>query len=260
MPERESSHEALRLALLLAESLGIRAVVNDITAVLEAAGSYRLRDDAIRMVAPCYGPNQRCKLVRTAADYDSPYFIPSVIIEDSNGKAEKVRLNKVSYLQVVAATNFKQRVRKMIEYCQADQLQFAVAGTPNRLEYDQGFFVKGGDGLADLKPIAHLYKSQVYELADHLEIPTEIQMRPSTTDTFPLFQTQEEFYFGVPLRSLDLCLYAYNNGLSTEVTANAVGLPHLAVSSIFARIEANRRTTSYLHERTFFVEPVDLSS
>ena len=79
---------------------------------------------------------------------------------------------------MVAAANFKQRVRKMMEYYYADLLQYAVAGTPNRLEYDQGFFVKNGDGAADVKPIAHLYKSQVYQLAAYLGVPEEIRRRP----------------------------------------------------------------------------------
>ena len=59
----------------------------------------------------------------------------------------------------------KQRTRKQIEYYHTDQLNYAVPGTPNRLEYDPGFLVRNGDGAADSKPIAHLYKSRVYPLA-----------------------------------------------------------------------------------------------
>ena len=113
--------------------------------------------------------------------------------------------------QVVAATNFKQRVRKMMEYYHADRLRYAVAGTPNRLEYDQGFFVKNGDGAADLKPIAHLYKTQVYQLAEYLGVPEEIRRRPPTTDTYSLEQSQEEFFFSLPYDQMDLCLYGKNH-------------------------------------------------
>ena len=101
----------------------------------------------------------------------------------------------------------KQRTRKQLEYYHADRLNFAVIGTPNRLEYDQGFFVKNGDGAADVKPIAHLYKSQVYQLAAYLGVPEEIRRRPPTTDTWSLAQTQEEFYFSLPYDRMDLCLY-----------------------------------------------------
>ena len=119
-------------------------------------------------------------------------------IQKPGGELKESRMSPKAYLQLVAATNFKQRVRKMMEYYHADRLSFAVAGTPNRLEYDQGFFVKNGDGSADLKPIAHLYKSQVYQLAAHLGVPDEICKRPPTTDTYSMPQTQEEFYFALP--------------------------------------------------------------
>ena len=108
----------------------------------------------------------------------SAYPIFSVVVESPQGERTKARLTLDSYLGVIAATNFKQRTRKMMEYYYADRFNYAVAGTPNRLEYDQGFFVKNGDGAADLKPIAHLYKTQVYQLAAYLGIPQEIQKRP----------------------------------------------------------------------------------
>ena len=128
-------------------------------------------------------------------------------VQSPAGEVKKVRLSLDAYLGIVAATNFKQRTRKMMEYYYADRFHYAVSGTPNRLEYDQGFFVKGGDGAADFKPIAHLYKSQVYQLAAYLGVPEEIRERPSTTDTYSLEQSQEEFYFSIPLAKMDLCLY-----------------------------------------------------
>ena len=108
----------------------------------------------------------------------------------------------------------KQRIRKMLEYYHADRLNYAVSGTPNRLEYDQGFFVKLGDGAADIKPIAHLYKSQVYMMAEFLGVPDEICRRQPTTDTYSLQQGQDEFYFSLPYSEMDLCLYGKNNGES----------------------------------------------
>ncbi len=157
---------------------------------------------------------------------------------------------------MIAATNFKQRVRKMMEYYHADRLNYAVAGTPNRLEYDQGFFVKQGDGAADVKPIAHLYKSQVYALAEYLGVPEEIRRRPPTTDTFSLPQTQEEFYFALPYDKMDLCLYAHNHGVPAVEVAPAVGLTPDQVERVFKDIDQKRRTTNYLHARPLLVEPV----
>ena len=128
------------------------------------------------------------------------------------------------YLGVVAATNMKQRTRKQLEYYHADRLNYAVLGTPNRLEYDQGFFVKNGDGAADIKPIAHLYKTQVYALAAHLGLPEEIRSRPPTTDTWSLAQSQEEFYFSVPYPTMDLCLFGLENGIAAAEVAARAGL------------------------------------
>jgi NAD+ synthase len=134
-----------------------------------------------------------------------------------------------------------------MEYYHADRLNFAVAGTPNRLEYDQGFFVKNGDGAADLKPIAHLYKTQVYQLAEYLGIPDVIRTRPPTTDTYSLPQTQEEFYFSLPYDQLDLCLYARNQHVPAADLGAALGLSEREVERVFRDIDSKRRATRYLH-------------
>ena len=148
---------------------------------------------------------------------------------------------------MVAATNFKQRTRKVTEYYHADRLNYAVAGTPNLLEYDQGFFVKQGDGAADFKPIAHLYKSQVFALAAYLGVPQEIQDRPPTTDTFSLPQSQEEFYFALPYHEMDLCLWAFNHDIPADVAGPIMGLSADQVERVFRDIEAKRRVSRYLH-------------
>ena len=145
----------------------------------------------------------------------------------------------------------------MLEYYHADRLNYATTGTPNRLEYDQGFFVKLGDGAADIKPIAHLYKTQVYALAKHLGIPDEICNRPPTTDTYSMPQSQEEFYFSLPYAKMDLCLYAKNHGLSPEETAPAVNLTAQQVQRIYNDIDQKRKTTSYLHHRPILIQEVD---
>jgi NAD+ synthase len=151
----------------------------------------------------------------------------------------------------------KQRTRKQLEYYHADRLNYAVAGTPNRLEYDQGFFVKNGDGAADVKPIAHLYKSQVYQLAAHLGVPEEIRQRAPTTDTYSLSQTQEEFFFGIPLRTLDACMYALDHQIPAETVAPAVGLSPEQVSAVYRDIAGRRRTTRYQHEAALLVDEND---
>jgi len=178
------------------------------------------------------------------------------VVQSPSGEIQRVRMPADVYRTVVAATNMKQRLRKQVEYFHADRLNFAVIGTPNRLEYDQGFFVKNGDGAADIKPIAHLYKSQVYQLARHLGVPAEICQRLPTTDTYSLAQTQEEFYFALPYQKMDLCLYGLNHGLSAEAVATAAELTPAQVELAWQGIQAKRRTTRYLHLAPLLVEPV----
>jgi NAD+ synthase len=246
MPERESAPESLTLGQMLGQHLGIRTIVEDVTPILEAAGCYGRRDAAIRTVVPDYGEGFKSKVVLSTAPRGH-YRVFNIVAEAPDGRQTEVRLTADASLAIVAATNFKQRARKMIEYHYADRYQYAVIGTPNRLEYDQGFFVKNGDGAADLKPIAHLYKTQVYQLAEYLGIPNQIRRRPPTTDTFPLEQSQEEFYFLVPLAALDHCLHGLDHGLPASDVAARAGLALEQVESIYRDIEAKRRTTAYLH-------------
>jgi NAD+ synthase len=256
LPEDESSSESLRLGRVVGEKLGIRAFVEDIGQLLRGARCYERRDEAIRTVAPEYGAGYKSKIVLPGLTDDARYSVFSVVIQNPAGATKKIRLTADAYLGIVAATNFKQRARKMMEYYYADRFNFAVAGTPNRLEYDQGFFVKGGDGLADFKPIAHLYKTQVYQLAAYLGVPEEIQNRPSTTDTYSLDQSQEEFYFSVPLAQMDLCLYGKNEGLPASEISAVAGLTTEQVERMYALIDSKRKATRYLHAAAVLAAPV----
>ena len=177
-------------------------------------------------------------------------------MQSPSGEVKKVRLPLDSYLGIVAASNFKQRTRKMMEYYYADRHHYAVAGTPNRLEYDQGFFVKNGDGSADFKPIAHLYKSQVYQLAAYLNVPEEIQRRPSTTDTYSLEQSQEEFYFSMPLAKMDLCLYGKDHKISPAELAPLVEFTEEQVKRVYQMIDSKRKVAQYLHEAPMLMSSV----
>ena len=148
----------------------------------------------------------------------------------------------------------------MLEYYHADRLNYCVAGTPNRLEYDQGFFVKLGDGSADIKPIAHLYKSQVYQLAEYLGIPEEIRRRKPTTDTYSRAQGQDEFYFSLPYNQMDLCLFGKNNAVPAEAVAHALKLETVQVERVYRDIDIKRSTTTYLHLPPLLMEDIGLGN
>jgi NAD+ synthase len=207
-------------------------------------------------VLPEYDGDWRSKIVLPDLSRENGLRLFSVVARSPDGATVRRRLDAKTYLEVVAATNFKQRVRKMIEYYYADAHNYAVAGTPNRLEYDQGFFVKLGDGAADIKPIAHLYKTQVYQLAEHLGVPQEIRSRPPTTDTYSMPQSQEEFYFSLPYAAMDVCLFAKDTGMEALAVGQLLRLPEETVQRVFREIEQKRRSTRYLHLQAQLVDGV----
>ena len=256
MPERASAPETLRLSRAVSDTFGFDSAVEEIADTLEAVGCYSRYDDAVRRVVPDYGPGWKSKIVLPSVTEDDSLRIYSLVVEDPDGTQSRHRLSTDAYLGVLAAMNFKQRVRKMLEYHHADRLNYATTGTPNRLEYDQGFFVKLGDGAADVKPIAHLYKTQVYALAEHLGVPAEIRARPSTTDTYSLEQSQEEFYFSLPHHLMDLCLHGRDHDVPLPDLAAVVGLDTAQVERVMRDIDQKRRSTRYLHAPPVLVEEI----
>jgi NAD+ synthase len=246
MPDRDSAPESLQLGRMLGEHLGIRTIVEDVTPILEATGCYSRRDRAIRTIAPKYAADCKSKIVLASANDGVPYRPVFLVVESPDGQRSRTRLTADAYLEIVAATSFKQRVRKMVEYYHADRRRYAVVGTANRVELDQGFFVKNGDGSADLKPLAHLYKTQVYQLAAFLRIPEAIRKRPPTADTYSLAQTQEEFYFSASHETLDICLFGLDHDLAPNDVAVQAGVSLNEVERVYAEIQSKRRATAHL--------------
>jgi NAD+ synthase len=257
MPERDSQGLSAQLGKKLCEKLGIEYQLVDLAPILEAAGCYELRDSAVRSVFPEFKPSMKWKIAMHGDRLGSQSInVFYAVIQDEAGKEHKVRLSPRAYLDIVAATNLKQRTRKMLEYTKADQLVFAVAGTPNRLEYDQGFFVKLGDGAADVKPIASLYKTQTYAMARHLGVIEEILRREPTTDTYSLDQSQEDFYFSVHYSQLDLIMWGKNNQVPEADVAKELGFSTEQVQRVYEDIDQKRRTTAYLQSPPVLLEPV----
>ncbi|MCL2013139.1 MAG: NAD(+) synthase [Cystobacterineae bacterium] len=257
LPEKDSSHESVTYGRKLCEKLGIAHTLVDIAPILEAAGCYAQRDAAVRSVFPEFHAEMPWKIAmhgdRLGTEQLNIFY---VVVEDKQGQTHKIRLTPQAYLQIVAATNFKQRTRKMLEYYHADRLVYAVVGTPNRLEYDQGFFVKLGDGAADIKPIASLYKTQTYAMARHLGVIDEILNREPTTDTYSMEQSQEDFYFSVHYSKLDLILWAKNHEVSPQEAAHVLGYSEAQIQRAYEDIEQKRRSTAYLHAPPLLLEPV----
>ncbi len=254
MPERHSADNTLSLSSQVADHFGVKKNHEDISDILKAVGFYKRYDRAIQRVIPEFNRDWKSKLVIPNVIENKGFNVFSIVAQSPDGEIIKKRLPLKAYLEIVAATNFKQRTRKMLEYYHADRLNYAVAGTPNRLEYDQGFFVKLGDGAADIKPIAHLYKTQVYQIAEYLEVPEKIRKRPPTSDTYSMPQGQDEFYFSLPYDRMDLCLYGKNNAVSPQTVATALDLTPKQVQRVYNDIDTKRSTTRYLHLPPLLIE------
>jgi NAD+ synthase len=255
LPETDSAENTQSRGKQLIDLLRVDHITHDIAPTLLAIGCYQWRDEAIKKLFPDYADDWKNKIaIRGGLDGQINHFV--LIVQDTNGNTFEQRLDIKAYLQIVAATNFKQRIRKTLEYFHADRLNYAVVGTPNRLEYDQGFFVKNGDGSADLKPIAHLYKTQVYALASHLGLPEPICDAQPTTDTYSLPQGQDEFYFALPYAEMDKALWAHNNGAAASELAGWLGLTTDQASYVYQDIENKRKTTRYLHAKPYLIEEI----
>ena len=170
------------------------------------------------------------------------------------GEALTRPLPPIEFREIVSASNFKQRARMSMLYYHAELHNFAVIGTGNKNEHDLGFFVKYGDGGADVKPIAHLYKTQVYQLAEFLGVPERIRTRPPTTDTYSAPSTQQEFFFRLPFESMDLLWWAMENGVPAAEVAALMNLSTEQVVRAQNDFARKRRSTEYLRR-----EPVSLA-
>ena len=256
LPERDSSDDSAVRANILASHLGIRVETMDIAPALAAIGCYRARDEAVRRALPEYGEGWRFKIVIEGGIEGQINRFKLVAQSPADESVERP-LGLSEYLQIVAATNFKQRIRKNLEYFHADRLNYGVVGTPNRLEYDQGFFVKNGDGAADVKPIAHLYKTQVYGMARFLGLPERVCAAIPTTDTYSLEQGQDEFYFALPYRSMDLALWSLNHDVAAAELARVLEISEAQAEAVYEDIRTKRRTTRYLHRAPILVGEVN---
>ena len=251
LPERDSDPESRELAEALAAQFGIAPELEDITEALQGLGCYQRRDAAIRRVFPEY---------RADAGYKARIGLPGNLLQDGtlnvtlltiirpDGCEISQPLPAAEFRQVVAASNMKQRTRMALLYYHAELRHYAVIGTANKDEHDQGFFVKYGDGGIDVQAIVHLYKTQVYQLAEYLDIPEAIRKRTPTTDTYSAATSQEEFFFRLPFATMDLLWYAQEHNIPVAQVTRATGLTEAQVQRAYSDLAQKTRAAAYLHK------------
>jgi len=249
LPESDSDPESEAIARRLARASNVTPVLENITAALDGFGCYARRDEAIRRVFPEYD---------AAAGYKAKIVLPKNLLEEDtvnvfsltiiapDGTEKTKPLFPRDFLQIVAASNFKQRTRMAMLYYHAEVNHYAVIGTANKNEHDQGFFVKHGDAGVDVKPIGHLYKTQVYQLAEYLGVPEEIRKRTPTSDTYSAPTSQQEFFFRLPFETMDLLWFAQEHGYAAREVAAVMGLTEQQVQRAYNEFIRKHRTTAYL--------------
>ena len=248
MPEKDSSNDSKELALKLAKQLGVQTIEENISQALEGFGCYRRRDEAVAAIFPEYNPidyTMKIGINPKGISHNLPPVFSLTIIDKSGLEKNKL-LPAKEYLQIVAASNFKQRCRMSMLYYHAERMYYAMIGTPNKHEVEQGFFVKYGDGGADVMPIGNLYKTQVYQIAEYLGIPKEIIERTPTSDTYSAEQTQQEFFFQLPFNEMDMIWYGYENGYEPAEVGKTLGKTEEEIKSIYSNFIRKQKTTEYL--------------
>jgi NAD+ synthase len=248
LPEKESNPVSAEYALRHTSQLGIDTISIDITPVLKSLETYQKRDEVIKQIFPEYTERYKSKITLPPDLLAKDAFnFFSLKIEDERGNVKSARLDNPSIQTIIAATNTKQRIRMIHLYYYAEMNNYLVCGTTNRSENIQGFFVKYGDGGVDIEPLAHLYKTQVYQLSEYLGVSREIREREPSPDTYSFRQSDEEFYFRMPYDILDLLLYAWDNRVPLAEVCQAMSLNEEQVNRAFRDFTAKANATRHLH-------------
>ena len=253
MPDKDNSAASKDLAKELSEKFGFTYILKDITPALEGAGCYRLREEGFREVFPQWREGWKAKIVLPANILQSGRLnVHRLAVESPSGEKMEKRVPLGAYLKIVAASNMKQRMRMLTLYYLAEERNYAVVGTANKNEHDQGFFVKYGDGGADLRPLSRFFKTQVFQLGEYLGVPEEIRRRTPSTETYPSEVSQEEFFFGLDFKTMDLLWLAKESGYDVTEVADVMGLTPEQVGHVWRDLDQKQRTTEYLR-----MPPVD---
>lgn len=250
MPEKDSDDSSVSLAEQLAQKFGVSYDIENITPVLKGFRCYERRDEAVKRVFPAYEDGDSVKLALPGNLLETPTLnIYQLTLVKPDGSEYTKRLPLNEYLQIVAASNFKQRTRMTMLYYHGEMRNYAVLGTANKNEHELGFFVKYGDGAADIFPIRHLFKTQIFQLAEYLGVPAEITQRKPTTDTYSAEQTQEEFFYRIPFAILDRVWYGYEKGAESIKIGETVDLSAEQVERVIVDIKRKKQTTNYLRSQ-----------
>ncbi|MCP4706354.1 MAG: NAD(+) synthase, partial [candidate division Zixibacteria bacterium] len=247
LPEKESNPISAQYAQLIIDKLGIEHKTIELTNVVDSYQAYDFRDKLIKEIFPEYDKNYKFNiyLPQNLLDADR-YNFYTLRIDDGKGNQQEKRLSKKQFLSITATANVKIRSRMIALYYYGDQNNYLVAGTTNKTEFLLGDYCKFGDGGTDVECVSHLYKNQIYQLGDHLDIPKEIMERTPSPDTFSLPVSDQDFYFRLPFNILDPLLYCWEYKISSADTAKSLDLEEEQVKRVFRDFESKFNSTEHI--------------
>lgn len=247
LPEKESNPISAEYAVKVINSLGIEHIKVELTESVASFDAYKNRDKVIKEIFPDYTPEYKFNiyLPQNLLDVDR-YNFYTLRVDDGKGNIREKRLTKKQLLAITAAANVKIRSRMIALYYWGEQENYLVAGTTNKTEFILGDYCKFGDGGTDVECISHLYKTNIYELAEYLEVPKEIRERTPSPDTFSLPVSDTDFYFCLPFNILDPLLYAWQYNISAAETASALDLGEDQVKRAFRDFQSKHASTEHI--------------
>lgn len=249
LPEKESNPISSEYAIKHAESLGIEYRQMDITPTVDSVVKYEWRDEFMQNLIPDYKPGYKynISLPTDLLDRDAFSFY-SLQVQTPGGEIKKKRLNLENFRTITSFANIKIRARMLHLYAEAERRNFLVIGTTNRTEFILGDFCKYGDGGTDIEPLTHLYKNQIYQLADYLEVIPEIIDRQPSPDTFSLPVSDQEFFFRIPFEKLDYLLYAWEHDVPINDVTNVLDISEESVNRAYKDFASKYRATAHLRK------------
>jgi len=218
MPEKDSKKEHIQDALSFARKLNIEAKLIDITPYLEELGVYKLFPlDKLLSLGKLKGA-----LVKKAYRFYERKTGKIPFLESLSGFEDK------EYSSYLARGNAyyraKHRLRMILLYLYGELENRLVVGAANKSEYKIGYFVKHGcDDATDIMPLLNLYKTQVRELAQYLNIPARIIKKPPSPDVMPGLADDEEV-IRISYEKMDLILLALEKGWKLADIVKTLGI------------------------------------
>ncbi|MHA2173759.1 MAG: NAD(+) synthase [Candidatus Hodarchaeales archaeon] len=134
------------------------------------------------------------------------------------GKANSGREQLIH--KIIAHNKLRSRIQMAVAYLTAETENAFLLGTINKTELLTGLFTKWGHGhCADIIPLGNLYRSQIIQIAEHLEIPPEIS-NLAKADLLPGIKNKYQYFFNLDSFSVDRILVRLENGLAIEDISN----------------------------------------